>query len=99
MTNIDISIHNDIYNKLVKLYNTKHIPHLLIYGRYGTGKNTIVNRFLNTIYKTDIIRSKYILSVNCAKGTGISFVRNDIKLFTKNNLALNNTLLFITILQ
>ena len=98
MSDIDKSIHNDIYNKLVKLYDTKHIPHLLIYGRHGTGKTTIVNRFLDKIYKTDCIKSKYILSVNCAKGTGISFVRNEIKLFTKKNLALNVDILFKTIL-
>ena len=98
MSIIDKSIHNDIYNKLVNLYNTKCIPHILIYGRYGSGKITLVNRFLDTIYKTDNVKSNYILAVNCAKGTGISFVRNKIKLFAKNNLALNSNLLFKTIL-
>lgn len=98
MANIEQSIHNDVFNKLIKLYDTKCIPHLLFYGYHGSGKSTLVNRFLDTIYETYSIKSKYILSVNCAKGTGISFVRNKIKLFAKNNLALNNKILFKTIL-
>ena len=85
MSIIDKSIHNYVYNKLVNLYNTKCIPRILIYGRYESGKTTIVNRFLHTIYKTDNVKSNYILSVNCAKGTDISFVRNKIKLFSDSN--------------
>lgn len=94
----NIDIHKNIYEKLKKFEITNKIPHLIFHGASGTGKRTIVNNFLNTIYNGDKQRMKTnIMMVNCAHGKGIKFIREELKFFAKTNINSNNGKLFKTI--
>jgi len=95
-TNLDI--HKNIYKKLKNFEMTNKIPHLIFHGASGTGKRTIVNNFLKTIYNDDKQRMKTnIMIVNCAHGKGIKFIREELKFFAKTNINSNNGKLFKTI--
>jgi len=94
----NIDIHTNIYEKLKNFETTNKIPHLIFHGASGTGKRTIVNNFLNSIYKSDKQRMKTnIMIVNCAHGKGIKFIREELKFFAKTNINSNNGKLFKTI--
>ena len=61
-------------------------------------RETIVNKFLNSIYNSDKQRMKTnIMIVNCAHGKGIKFIREELKFFAKTNINSNNGKLFKTI--
>lgn len=94
----NLDIHKNIYEKLNNFETTNKIPHLIFHGASGTGKRTIVNNFLNSIYKGDKQRMKTnIMIVNCAHGKGIKFIREELKFFAKTNINSNNGKLFKTI--
>mgnify|MGYP000915442245 FL=1 len=94
----NLDIHKNIYEKLKKFEMTNKIPHLIFHGASGTGKRTIVNKFLNSIYNSDKQRMKTnIMIVNCAHGKGIKFIREELKFFAKTNINSNNGKLFKTI--
>jgi len=90
--------HEAINQKLNYFYETKKIPNIIIYGSNGTGKKTIIYSFLNKIYQSDKQKIKSnVMIVNCAHGKGIKFIREDLKLFAKTNVHLNNGILFKSI--
>ena len=90
--------HDQINQKLNYFYETKKIPNIIIYGSNGTGKKTIIYSFLNKIYQSDKQKIKSnVMIVNCAHGKGIKFIREDLKLFAKTNVHLNNGILFKSI--
>lgn len=94
----NLDIHKNIYEKLKNFETTNKIPHLIFHGASGTGKRTIVNNFLNSIYNGDKQRMKTnIMIVNCAHGKGIKFIREELKFFAKTNINSNNGKLFKTI--
>lgn len=99
MANCEILPHHDAINqKLAYFYETKKIPNIIIYGSNGTGKKTIIYSFLNKIYQSDKQKIKSnVMIVNCAHGKGIKFIREDLKLFAKTNIHLNNGILFKSI--
>jgi len=95
----NLSIHANIYEKLNVFNNTNKIPHLIFHGASGSGKRTIVNNFIDTIYEKDKLRIKQnVMTVNCAHGKGIKFIREDLKFFAKTNIHSNNGKLFKTII-
>ena len=59
------------------------IPNLLIYGSSGVGKKTIVNDFVNKLYKNNEDKHKYVLNINCGDGMGIKLIRDELKFFGK----------------
>jgi len=60
---------------------------MIIHGSSGTGKRTIVYDFLNKIYQNDKSRLKMnVMTVNCAHGKGIKFIREELKFFAKTNI-------------
>ena len=94
----NIDIHHSIYDKLNHFNKTNKIPHIIFHGVSGSGKRTIVNNFLNTIYDNDKSRMKSnIMIVNCAHRKGIKFIREELKFFAKANIHSNNGRLFKTI--
>lgn len=95
---MSLDIHNNINQKLKYFYDTNKIPHLLFHGSSGSGKRTIVHKFLSKIYKGDhkIMKSN-IMHVNCAHGKGIKFIRDELKFFAKSNVQSNTGALFKTI--
>jgi hypothetical protein len=90
-------IHENIEKKLQYFYEQNEIPHILFYGSPGSGKKTIVNHFLNKIYKTKPIIKENVMYVNCSQCKGIKFIREELKFFAKTNIQLNQGIQFKTI--
>jgi len=94
---MEIPQHSLIMEKLDYFYRTNKIPHIIFYGASGTGKRTIVHNFVNRIYDDNKARIKTnVMSVNCAHGKGIKFIREDLKFFAKTNI--QSGVLFKTII-
>lgn len=93
-----LNIHNDIKNKLKTLKGNKNIPNIIFYGPYGSGKRTLVEEFVSSLYDNNkvAIRS-YVLYANCAQGKGIKFIREELKFFSKTHISLNYNNNFKTI--
>ena len=93
-----LNIHGTIYNKLDYFYKSNKIPHIIFHGSSGSGKRTIVDNFLNKIYQYDHKKLKSnVMTVNCAHGKGIKFIRDELKFFAKTNIQSNSGVLFKTI--
>lgn len=80
-----LEIHNSIHEKLNYFINIKKIPNLLFYGPHGSGKKEILFSFLKKIYGS-LNNEKYILIENCGHNTGIKFIREQLKFFSKSNI-------------
>jgi hypothetical protein len=80
-------IHENIENKLQYFYDNNEIPHIIFHGSSGSGKKTIVHKFLNKIYKNSKSIKENVMYVNCSQGKGIKFIREELKLFAKTNLS------------
>jgi GTPase SAR1 family protein len=94
----ELSTHKKIYDKLDYFHESNKIPHLIFHGSSGSGKRTIVDKFLNKIYNNDKQKLKSnVMYVNCAHGKGIKFIREELKFFAKTNIHLNNGVIFKTI--
>jgi DNA polymerase III delta prime subunit len=85
-----IPIHEDITNKLQYFHKVGKIPNIVFHGPYGSGKRTILDKFIHLIYdnNNDKIKS-YVMYVNCAYGKGIKFIREELKFFAKTNIHTN----------
>jgi len=93
-----MEIHATIIEKLDYFYTSNKIPHIIFHGSSGSGKRTIVNNFLNKIYQSDKQKLKgNVMTVNCAHGKGIKFIREELKFFAKSNLQSNSGVTFKTI--
>lgn len=77
-----LNIHEKIYKKLENFIETNRIPNLLFHGESGSGKRTIVYDFIDMVYKTN---ERNLMNVDCAKGSGIKFIREKLKFFAKSN--------------
>jgi DNA polymerase III delta prime subunit len=96
---MSLIIHEDIKTKLNKFIENKKIPNLIFHGISGCGKKTILSEFINKIYNGDKESIKnYVLSVNCAHGRGIKFIREDLKFFAKTNIDLKDGSIFKSII-
>ena len=81
------SYHNDIRLKLDGFVKKKTIPNIIFYGPSGSGKRTLIQYFISSIYNNnDLAIKSYVLYVNCAHAKGIKYVREDIKFFAKSNI-------------
>jgi len=97
-TTNDLPIHQKIYQKLDYYLVSNKIPHIIFHGSSGSGKRTIVDKFLNKIYQNDKTKLKSnVMFVNCAHGKGIKFIREELKFFAKTNIQSNNGMIFKTI--
>jgi len=66
------------------------VPNLLFCGPSGSGKKTIVMKFVQDLYAGDKVAiSKYVMWVNCAYGKGIKFIRENLKFYAKTNVSSN----------
>ena len=83
-----INIHKEIYKKLDHFIEIKKIPNILFHGKYGCGKKTIINDFINKIYNNKYTKD-LVMFVNCSHGKGIKFIREDLKFFAKTNVQNN----------
>ena len=92
-------IHKEIINKLNYYKTNGKIPNLIFHGPSGSGKKTIVNDFIKSIYKNnkELIKS-FVMSINCAHGKGIKFVREELKFFAKTHIYSEGGLMFKSII-
>lgn len=90
-----ILFHEDIFNKLEYFHKVGKIPNIVFHGPNGSGKRTILNKFINLIYNNDNNKIKsYVMLVNCAHGKGIKFIREELKFFAKTNISTNDGHIF-----
>lgn len=81
----------NVIKKLNYFLATKKIPNIIFHGASGTGKRTIVNKFLSDIYGGDKSKVKNnVMMVNCSHGKGIKFIRDELKFFAKTNIQVND---------
>ena len=92
-------IHKEIVNKLNYYKTNGKIPNLIFHGPSGSGKKTIVNDFIKSIYNNnkELIKS-FVMSINCAHGKGIKFVREELKFFAKTHIYSEGGLMFKSII-
>ena len=84
------TIHADISNKLAYFHKVHKIPNIVFHGPHGSGKRTILNKFIQLIYNNDNSKIKsYVMHVNCAYGKGIKFIREELKFFAKTHIPTN----------
>jgi DNA polymerase III delta prime subunit len=97
--NIKIEGHEAIIEKLNYFYKIHKIPNIIFHGGCGTGKKTIVNQFINTIYNNDKEKIKtFVMYVNCAHGKGIKFIREELKFFAKTHIISNGGDIFKSVI-
>ena len=93
-----LQIHKPILKKLDFFIKEHKIPHIIFYGPSGSGKRTILNKFIEKIYKNDKHKiNTYVMHVNCAHSKGIRFIRDELKFFAKTNIHNKNNFLFKSI--
>jgi len=86
---MSLIIHDQIKLKLNTFYEMNKIPNIIFHGPCGCGKKTIVNDFINMIYKGDKNKINTLTTfANCAHGKGIKFIRDELKFFAKTNINL-----------
>jgi DNA polymerase III delta prime subunit len=82
-----MSYHPEIDEKLNFFLKTGKIPNIIFHGASGSGKRTIVNKFISNIYQNNkTLIKNYVMYVNCAHGKGIKFVRDELKFFAKTHV-------------
>ena len=97
MNTLDNENNDKIYNHLINLYNINTIPNIILHGNSLSGKKTLLEKFLNTIYKNEVVE-KYVLIINCAHGKGnIKFIRENLKSFS-NSIINNKDKLFKSVI-
>lgn len=79
-------MHDAIIQTLEQFHSNNKIPNILFYGPSGSGKKTIVSKFIQMIYKSPDDIERYVITVNCAHGKGIKFIREELKFFAKTNI-------------
>ena len=84
--------------KLDYFLKVRRIPNIVFHGSSGSGKRTLVCNFLKNIYGQDRVKMKNnVMSVNCAHGKGIKFIRDELKNFAKANMQCNDDTWFKSI--
>lgn len=95
-----MDIHSDVKGVLQRFVETNKIPNIIFHGPTGSGKRTLVNYFINLIYKNKKEQIKeYVMYVDCAQGKGIKFVREELKFFAKSHINISKTHMFKTIIM
>ena len=92
------NFHTNIKEKLACFIENNKIPHILFHGPSGSGKRTLVYKFVSDIYKNDKqIIKHYTMFTDCAHGKGIKFIREELKFFAKTNVNIQGVGHFKTI--
>lgn len=96
---INLEIHQNFEERLNYFINNRKIPNILFHGPNGSGKRTVVYKFIDKIYNNNKeLKQNYVLFVNCAQGKGIKFIREDLKFFAKTNINSQNGNLFKSVI-
>lgn len=94
-----LNIHDSVKEKLEYFKSIHKIPNIIFHGSSGSGKRTIVNEFIHSIYDNDREKIKnLVMYVNCAHGKGIKFIRDELKFFAKTHINSNGGDIFKSII-
>jgi DNA polymerase III delta prime subunit len=94
-----LDIHKLVKEKLEYFKSIHKIPNIIFHGSSGSGKRTIVNDFIHSIYNNDREKIKsLVMYVNCAHGKGIKFIRDELKFFAKTHINSNGGDIFKSII-
>ena len=94
-----LNIHPDINKKLNYFIENHKIPNIIFHGPSGSGKRVLVNTFIKNIYKNNKkLMDAYVMSINCAHGKGIKFIREELKFFSKTHINNNEGNFFKSII-
>ena len=78
MSSTIINIHTPINDKLDYFIQVNKIPNIIFHGPHGSGKKTILNKFIHILFDSNKEQMKnYIMYVNCSHGKGIKFIRDE----------------------
>ena len=84
-----------VWKRLNTFISNNKVPNIIFHGEHKSGKKTILNEFIDKLYHKNKAQIKeHVMSVNCAHGKGIKFVREDLKQFAKTNILHNNDFSF-----
>ena len=61
-----MDIHCAIKEKLNMFLKSNNVPHILLYGPYGSGKKTLLIDFIKSIYKNTIEYKENVMAIKCA---------------------------------
>jgi DNA polymerase III delta prime subunit len=79
----------DLYDSLITFIKTDNI-NILLNGSIGTGKTSLLNAIVREYYKnTDILSNDNILSISTLKEQGISYYRNEVKVFCQSSSSIS----------
>ena len=95
------TIHEKLQQQLKSFCEYNQVPNILFHGPPGSGKKTLLQFFLQTIYKNNKENiQKYVICVNCAHahGKGIKFIREELKFFAKTHIHNNGGHFFKSII-
>jgi DNA polymerase III delta prime subunit len=96
---MSLIIHQNINEKLNNFIEHKKIPNLIFHGPSGSGKKTLLSNFLKKVYNNEKSYMKnYMMTVNCAHGKGIRFIREELKFFARTNINLQDGDIFKSII-
>ena len=62
------------------------VPNLLLHGPTGCGKSSALKSFLHALYGDKRSSTDLVLTLDCARDRGTSFVRGDLKHFARSQL-------------
>jgi replication-associated recombination protein RarA len=94
-----LPIHSEIKEKLKYFHSMHKIPNIIFHGPHGCGKREIVQDFIHLIYNNNKEKIKsFVMTVNCAHGKGIKFIREDLKFFAKTHINSNGGDIFKSII-
>jgi replication-associated recombination protein RarA len=94
-----LNIHQTIKEKLGYFHKIHKIPNIIFHGPTGSGKKTLVNEFIHTIYENNKEKIKnFVMYVNCSHGKGIKFIREELKFFAKTHINSNGGDIFKSII-
>ena len=94
-----INNHDIIKNKLILFKNNNMVPNIIFYGNYKSGKQRLLNFFINLIYNNDqeLIKENSLI-INCSFNKGIKYIREDLKFFCKTIINYQNGKFFKSII-
>jgi DNA polymerase III delta prime subunit len=90
-----------IQEQLNSFCTHNQVPNILFHGPPGSGKKTLLQHLLQTIYQKNKENiQKYVICVNCAHahGKGIKFIREELKFFAKTHIHNNGGHFFKSII-
>ena len=84
----DFILQEDMIYFIKSIIETQNI-NIVINGKIGSGKTSMINLILNTYYKDIENYETNIMNINCLKEQGIQYYRNEVKNFCQTKSCIN----------